>query len=130
MPASIGRTAILSWNSSNTAILGIREKSFALAGEPIDVTSDEDDGWRQLLTVPSQQQIDVSVSGVTKDDTLRTAWFSGDYVANVIFYLSDNSTISGTFFLASYTETMPYNEAITFEATLQSTGTVIYTPGA
>ena len=38
--------------------------------------------------------------------------------------------MQGTFYLASYSETGTYNEATVFEAELQSSGVVTYTPAA
>ena len=47
MPGFVGRKIIFTWGGQQ--IDGVREKSAALNGEPIDVTADESDGWRELL---------------------------------------------------------------------------------
>jgi hypothetical protein len=39
----------------------------------------------------------------------------------------DGGVLSGTFFLASYTDTGAYHDATTFQAELQSSGPVSYT---
>lgn len=121
-----GRDLELTWNAA--AIGGVREKSITINGEPIDVTSDDDDGWRNLLTVAGQNQIDVSISGVTKSHALKADWFAGTRTRAVVITYPDGDTISGNFFLSAYTETGTYNDATTFEATLMSDGVITYTP--
>ncbi len=121
-----GRDLELTWNAAS--IGGVREKSVTINGEPIDTTSDDDDGWRRLLTTPGQKQIDISVSGVTRNHTLKADWFNNNRQRSVVITYPDGDTITGTFHLVEYTETGTYNDAVTFEASLQSTGVATYTP--
>lgn len=115
-------------NSPADEILGVREKGVELNGEPIDVTADEDDGRRILLdNISAQDEVNLTVSGVTKDTRLKSAWINRQKTQNVTLQYPDLSSLSGTFFLSSYSETEPYNDASTFEATLMSSGTVTYT---
>lgn len=127
MAADVGRNITFTWGGAS--ILGLREKGIAIAGEPIDVTSDEDAGWRTLLTVAGQNEVTVSISGVTKDKTLISDWFQGTRTKEVIITYSDGSTLTGDFYLASYTDTGPYTDAITFDASLSSTGEVFFVEG-
>lgn len=128
MAASAGRQVDFDWNGA--AILGVREKSLEIAGEPIDVTSDEDVGWRTLLTLAAQNEVSISLSGVTKDIRLKTDWFAGTRTRTAVFTYPNGDVLTGSFFLAEYSEGMPYNDAVTFEATVQSTGVVTFTPYA
>ena len=121
-----GRTLALAWNSS--AVAGVREKSLTINGEAIDVTSDDDSGWRKLLEVAAQNQVDISVSGVTKSQVLKTDFFNGTRTRTASITYPDGAVLSGTFYLSEYTETGAYNDAVTFEATLMSSGAVIFTP--
>lgn len=123
-----GRTISLTWDSA--ALAGVREKSVALNGEAIDITSDDDDGWRALLEEPGENQVNLSLSGVSKEDTLRADWFAGDRTKAVVLTYPNGGVLSGDFYLANYTDTGPYNDATTFECELQSTGEVSYTPGS
>lgn len=125
MAAAAGRSIALEWDE--TPIAGVREKSIALNGEPIDVTSDDDNGWRHVLEDLSQVQVDITVTGVTKDDTLRAAWF-GTRVGDLKVTFPDGGTIEGEFVLGPYTESGSYNDAHVFEATFSSNGVVTYTP--
>lgn len=132
MVASAGRNLTVKWGSDSPqlTLTGVREKSVELNGEAIDITSDDDAGWRSLLTVAAENQVNISVQGITKDDTLRTDWFAGTRTQPMTVEFADGDEMSGTFYLASYTETGTYNEATVFEATFQSSGAVVFTPGA
>lgn len=127
MAAHAGRAINFEWKAGEIA--GVRQKSIAINGEPIDITSDENNGWRTLLLdAPAQQQVDISVSGVTKSSVLKRDWFQGLRDGECRFEYPDGSVISGTFLLISYTDTGAYNDATTFEATFQSSGPVVFIP--
>ena len=132
MPASAGRQITLFWgdDSPPVEIGGLREKGIECNGEPIDITSDDDNGWRALLTIAGENQVNISLSGVSKDETLKTDWFAGNRTKEATITYADGGTLVGSFFLASFNETGTYNEATVFEAELQSSGAVIYTPAA
>jgi len=126
MVGFIGRKIALTWDGA--AIAGVREKGIALNGEPVDVTDDASDGWRELLAEAGEHQVNVSLSGVTKSDALKEAWFDvADRIKAVTITYPDGGVLSGNFFLATFSETGPYSDATTFEAELQSTGPVTYT---
>lgn len=128
MAAHAGRKVSVKWKSST--LTGIREKSLTIGGDPIDITTGDDDGWRHLLTEPSEKTVEIGVNGVISVDTLRAAMFQTDRTGAVEFTYPDGAKISGTFYLSSYKETGPYKDAQTFDATFQSTGTVTYTAAA
>ncbi|MFA5387045.1 MAG: phage tail tube protein [Candidatus Paceibacterota bacterium] len=129
MAANTGRRVKFYWGGNSPAdeILGVREKSVSINGEPIDVTSDDDLGWRSLLTEPSQNEINISISGVVKDRRFITDWFSGNRTQPVSVVFPSGDRIDGTFFIGSLSETGPYNDAHTFEAEVMSTGIITYT---
>lgn len=131
MAANAGRDISVLWGSESPqpALQGIREKGVELNGEAIDITSDDDNGWRSLLSVPAQNEVNISISGVSKDGVLRADWFAGTRTRPATITFADGSAIAGTFYLASYSETGTYNEAVVFEAELQSSGVIAYTPG-
>lgn len=123
-----GRDVDFSWRTVD--IPGVRQKGITLNGEAIDVTSDENNGIRTLLSTSSQDQIDLAISGVVKTSILRDDWMQGNRVQSVVIEYPDGATITGDFYLASYVETGVYNDAVTFDATLQSTGAWTYSPYA
>lgn len=128
MSGTVGRKVTFEWNSANIA--GTREKSASCNGTPVNVTSDESTGWQELLTDPGEDAVSISLSGVTKDTTLRSDWYGRTRTRTAELGYPDGGTIGGTFYLANYNEGLPYNDAITFEAELQSSGEITYTPPA
>lgn len=129
---NVGRSVKFYWGSDSPPedIPGVREKGVTLNGEAVDVTSDENNGWRQLLTVPAENQVEISLSGVTKNHALKIDWFAGNRTQVAQLVYDDGTSIQGTFYLSNYTETGVYNDALTFEATLMSSGVITYTPAA
>lgn len=135
--AKIGREFLIKKNGVTLA--GVRTKSFSFAGEPIDVTTDDDTGFRTLLAESGQEAIDISVEGLTKDVVIRGAALgSGSLMLTDITLVfpktgtqaTSGDEISGNFFLTSLEESGTYNDAMTFSASLQSSGAWTYTPGA
>lgn len=131
MAEASGRDLVVKDTSSSPSvtIAGVRTKGVAVNAEPVDITSDDSSGWRELLAEPGQQQVDLSVSGITDNDTFRgkalTAPGSKSMESLQIDY-PDGSTLSGSWFIASYTETGEYNGSVTFEMELQSSGTLTF----
>lgn len=129
MSAAVGRDVSVTWKG--TEIKGMREKKINHNDEPIDITTGEDAGVQTLLTSSGQDSIELSLTGVSKDDVLKTDWFSGGSArqgALVITY-PNGATLSGTFQLSNFKEGAPYKDAITFEVTLKSSGAFTFTPG-
>jgi TP901-1 family phage major tail protein len=128
MAARAGRQIAFYWGGNSPAdiIAGIKEKSVSLNGEPIDISSDESSGWRELLTIAGENQVNISISGVVKDRILITDWFAGTRTQMAQIAYPGGDHISGQFYIQSLSEGAPYNDASTFEAELVSTGTVTY----
>jgi TP901-1 family phage major tail protein len=135
--AKIGRELLI--KKAGTVLAGVRTKSFSFAGEPVDVTTDDDTGFRTLLAESGQEAIDISVEGLTKDLVLRQAALGSGSLMLTDVTLEfpktgtqavSGDTISGNFFLSSLEESGTYNDAMTFSASLQSSGAWTYTPGS
>jgi predicted secreted protein len=123
---------------ATTRLLGIKSKSISVNKEPIDITSDEDNGFRLFLDVPGTKALDISFSGVTKDPLLRQAIMTGETIM-----LSDitieypkvgvqttGDSISGDFVFNGFTENGGGSDGvIEFDGTLQSSGEWTYTAG-
>lgn len=119
-----GRAVTLVWNG--ITIAKMRTKSVSINNEPIDITGDTDDGWRALLDEAGERQINISASGVVINDDLKMASLRNDVGAAALMVWPDGSGISGSFFMASYSENGEYNGAIMFEAEFQSQGVVLH----
>jgi predicted secreted protein len=113
---------------NNVPIAGVRTKTVAIAGEPIDITSDDDLGYRTMLAEAGTYSIDLTVEGVTKDDALRAVILTGGslLLQDISIEYPDGSTISGDFFLASVEDSGEFADALTFSASLQSSGAWTY----
>lgn len=132
MAQTAGRNLIIKRSTDGgttyNAIASVRSKSVTINNEPIDVTTDDSDAWRTLLAEPGSRSIDITVSGVTDDDTLMTAIMAGtSSVALHDIQVDYNGafTLTGDFYLNSLTYTGEYTDAVTFEASLQSSGEVV-----
>ena len=127
MSHNTGRDVTLSWNG--TAYVGIRENSISLNGELIDVTDGGSSGRRELLDSTARDEVKVSLSGLYDDDgnALKIDWFARNRIRAVVITYPNGDTLAGNFGLTSYSEGAPYEDAVTFDAELQSTGEITYT---
>jgi predicted secreted protein len=116
---------------NNVVIAGVRTKTVAIAGAPVDITTDDDQGFRTMLGEAGTYSIDLTVEGVTKDDTLRAVILAGGslLLTDITIEYPDGGEISGDFFLASVEDSGEYADALTFSASLQSSGAWTYTAG-
>ena len=132
MAEQLGRDLVLVKGSSGgtggTAIAGVRVKGLAINNEIVDITSDDSNGWRESLAEPGQKSLEITVSGVSDDRVMLAAAMSGSDVSDeYMLTWADGADVYGTFMIASYSD--EYNNAVTFEATLQSSGSVTYQAG-
>lgn len=123
-----GREATLLKNA--VAIGGVRVTTISVANEPIDVTDKDSAGIIQLLAAASTKQITISVEGVYSEPTLRDIAFNASaspLLTDLTFEFADAltaaDTISGNFFMTSYEEGNPHDDATEFSAEFVSSGT-------
>lgn len=121
-----------------TRLLGINSKSIAVANEPIDITTDEDNGFRLLLDVAGTKTLDISFSGVAKDNVIRQLVMTGGSMLLTDITIeyppigaqTAGDSISGDFYLNGLTENGGGSDgAIEFDGTLQSSGEWTFTVG-
>ena len=136
MAGAASRDLLVKKNS--IALLGINSKSIAVAKEPIDVTTDEDNGYRLLLDVAGTKTLDISFSGVTTDLVMRGIIMvdGGQLLTDIEIEFPPfgvqvaGDTITGDFFFNGFTENGGGSDgAIEFDGTLQSSGEWTYTVG-
>lgn len=123
----LGRMIILERNG--VPIAGVQEKSVSINGEAIDVSADDSAGWRELLPVHGEKQVDISVSGILKDKTFKTKFFADELLELTRLIYPDGGVLEGMFLLVSTSDTGPYKDKATFEASLQSSGAITYLAG-
>ncbi len=127
MAGNIGRDLLL--KKGSTVIAGLRTKTISAAGEPVDVTTDDDAGYRTMLAEAGQRSLDISGEGITNDGTLRAAILSGSslLLSDINIEFPNGDTITGDFFFNSHEESGTYNDAVTFSASFQSSGQWTFT---
>lgn len=130
MPATNGRTLTIDWD--NVVLAGVRTKSFSITNDYVDVTTDDEDGWRTLLADPSLRSIEVTVGGITKDRTLIAAIMAANITGEPLEVNVPQATgcqLAGTFLISSYEGSGEHDGAMEFSATFMSSGVVTYIPG-
>lgn len=131
MAAAIGRKLIVKRDGQRIASL--RSRTITLNGEPVDVTTDDNDGAQTLLPEAGQVSFNVSFSGVLTDTSLvasHQAMGASAVFEDLEIEFPDGSTLAGTFFFASLTITGEFNDAITIEGEFQSSGLATFTPAS
>jgi len=128
MAKAAGRLAVLSKGA--TPIGGVRVTTLAVANEPIDVTDKDSAGIIELLAAASTKQITLSVEGVYTDPVLRAiamAPAGSPLITDLTFKFADAlaaaDVVAGNFFMTSYEEGNPHDDASTFSAEFVSSGT-------
>lgn len=126
MAKTVGRDITISVGGSTIAVG--RTKSLTINNEPINVTADGDSGVQQILDEPGEKAIEVSIEGIYDPTEVETALVdlamsTTDCVAELILTY-DGYTMTGDFFISSYSEGQPYNDATTFSATFVSAAAI------
>lgn len=126
MAAFVGRKATLSKGA--TVVAAIRTKSASINNEPVDITTDDDNGFRTMLQDPGTKTLDLTVEGIIKDATLLTIAMSTTDILEAFSLLFPTiGTLAGDFVVTGFETGAPYNEAATFSCTLQSSGAFTFT---
>lgn len=121
MTASIGRSYLI--KKGATALAGVRTKSLSINHEPVDITTDDEDGFRTLLAEVGESSFELTVEGVAKDSVLFDAATStGSRLLTDVTIEHPEGTISCDVFITAFESTGAYNDAVTFSATFQSSG--------
>ncbi len=114
-------------------VIVCRTKSLTIGNESIDVTSDNDDGFRTLMAEAAQKQIDMSVEGVIRQDDFlldvldpNSASVLEAYTINIPFI----GEVTGNFRFSNIEVGAPYNDSATFSSTVESSGRWDFTPNA
>lgn len=125
MAALVGRRVTFTPTGSGVPVTGMRTKTITINNEPIDTTSDDDDGWQTFLdNDPAQRGIEMSVEGITKDAALINLAVTGGsaLISEYELELEGLGTFTGDFHIGSLELGAPYNDAVTFSCTIRSSG--------
>jgi len=129
MAGANGRALTISWDS--TTLAGVRTRGYTLTNDHVDVTTDDDSGWRTLLATPGMRSVEVTVGGVSSDQILIAAMMAANVAGEPISIglPTTTGTLAGTFFVSSFEQNGEHDGAVEFSATFMSSGAVVYTAG-
>jgi predicted secreted protein len=124
MSAKLGRACTITINGA--AFGAAKTKSLSITNSPVDISTDDDGAVRKLLDEAGEQTFEISLSGTTKSKTLRNLTAnSSDAIVSVVLTYAVGETVTGDFFITSYTEDLPHRDAQTFSLSLASAGSVV-----
>lgn len=129
MAGTNGRNLTIDWAS--TTLVGVRSKGYTITNDYVDVTTDDDGGWRTLLANPGLRSVEVTVSGISSDQILIAEMMEAtvDSETLTVQLPTTTGTLSGSFLCSSFEQTGEHDGAVEFTATFMSAGTVTYTAG-
>jgi len=124
-----GREITLDWDA--TTLVGVKSKTVSMTNDMVDVTTDDDSGWRTLLADPGLKSLEITASGVTSDEVLIAEYFSATpgqaLVTNLPSNLATPGDLDGTFYLSGLELSGEHDGAYEFSATFMSSGAITYT---
>jgi TP901-1 family phage major tail protein len=125
-----GREVVIDWDS--VQLVGVRTRTFSITNDYVDVTTDDDDGWRTLLSDPGLRSMEVTVGGISSDQALiaeiMKAEITGESL-DIELPTATGAKLDGTFVVSSFEGSAEHDGAYEFSATFMSTGEVTYTAG-
>lgn len=127
MAGANGRALQIKWDS--VTLVGVRTKGWTATADLVDVTTDDDNGWRTLLATPGLRSVEVTVGGISSDQVLINEFFNGTGKTLTGELPTTTGTIAGTFYLSSFEQTGEHDGAVEFSATFMSSGVVTYAAG-
>lgn len=127
MAGANGRALQIKWDS--VTLVGVRTKGWTATADLVDVTTDDDNGWRTLLATPGLRSVEVTVGGISSDQVLINEFFNGTGKTLTGELPTTTGTIAGTFYLSSFEQTGEHEGAVEFSATFMSSGVVTYAAG-
>jgi TP901-1 family phage major tail protein len=115
------------WSRGGVQIAGARSDNLTVNAEPVDITDKDANGWRTLLADVGVRTVSGSVSGVMKNATLVSV-MTGSATAILTsceMEIGGIYAMTGNFHLSNLTVTGEQQDAVTFEAELQGSGTFV-----
>lgn len=129
MSALVGRKVTFTPTNGGAAVIGVRTKSITINNEPIDITSDDDNGFRTLLNEdPAERSIDFTAEGILKDAELINLASAGGsmLISEYEMDIPGIGSFTGDFYFGNLEIGAEYNDAVTFSADIQSSGEFVF----
>lgn len=125
------RSFTVSWDS--TSIPDLQSKSFTINAEPVDTTTDDDAGWRNMLDEPGVKSISLECVGIADDEALLADIMAASdltkaCVINLPSTQGSPGNLTGNFMITNfgYDGSSPA-DAVEFTVSFESQGAVTYT---
>jgi len=110
--------------------IAITTKGLSVNNSMIDVTNDQSDGWATALAEPGQRAIELTFSGVVENlNLLMSAISNTSQIYACVLTYPEGSTVTSDFSFDTFSDTGEYNEKDTFEASMASSGEVVFVAG-
>jgi predicted secreted protein len=125
MAALVGRKITLTPTAGGVAIIGGRSTSININNESIDITSNDDNGFRTLLgDDPALRSIDITMEGILKDaEVIKIASQGGSNLIEAYdLNIQGIGTFSGDFYIGTLSIAGTTQEAVTYNLSIQSSG--------
>lgn len=129
MSGTNGRNLTIDWDS--VTLVGVRTKGYTITNDYVDVTTDDDAGWRTLLANPGLRSVEVTVGGISSDQVLIAEMMKANITGEplTVQLPTTTGTLAGTFLCSSLEQTGEHDGAVEFTSTFMSNGAVTYTAG-
>lgn len=129
MAGANGRALQIKWDA--VTLVGVRTKGYTITNDYVDVTTDDDLGWRTLLADPATRSVEVTVGGISSDQVLIAEMLKANITGEplTVELPTTTGTLAGTFLLSSFEQSGEHDGAVEFSATFMSSGAVTYTAG-
>lgn len=125
-----GRQLVIDYDS--TTLAGVRTRGLSVSNDYVDVTNDDDSGWRTLLANPGVRSLEVTVSGITSDEVMLAAIMAANISAEAVSAelptsLATPGTVAGNYLVSSLEISGEHDGATEYSVTFMSTGAITYT---
>lgn len=129
MAGANGRALTIDWDA--VTLVGVRTKGYTVTNDYVDVTTDDDDGWRTLLADPGLRSVEVTAGGISSDQIILAEIMKSNITGEplTVQLPTTTGTLAGTFLVSSFEQTGEHDGAVEFTATFMSNGEVTYTAG-
>ncbi len=102
---------------------GITSKGFEVSNSPVDITSDDSEGWQAFMNKPGGKSVSLDIQGVFSDNLLKNYSMLGGNIKLLAVEINDTkNTLTGDFIVTAYSNAVAVNDAVRMSATLQLSG--------
>lgn len=114
--------------ATGTVFVGVTSKTISINNEPVDITNDDDNGWRTLLPDPAVRSVDIGTEGVLKSDgPIVDAISASSLLEGYELEIEGVGVFAGSFYVNGLELPAATNDAVRYSTTFLSSGPVTYT---